>query len=330
MKNVNIAVVGATGFVGSKFLKLIENDRNYRYNIKLFASEKSLGKEVIVNGKMHKINLVDKNSFKNCDFVFLFTNSTLSKRYAPLALKSGAIVIDNSSNFRMKKNVPLIVPEINFSCCANKKLIANPNCSTLIALLPIFALKKYGLREINFTTFQSVSGSGIKGLNALIDNSRGIYNDFYGCDITKTCLPQIGNFLKNGNSEEEQKMINETHKIFNDYFLKISATCVRVPVPFCHAVSVLIKFSKNFTLKGIKNCLKKQSGIIICDNFQKNIYPTSLLAVDKNEVFVGRLRRVKNVENTLLFYVVGDNLLRGAAYNAYLIMQEKLKINDSL
>lgn len=331
MKRITIAIVGATGLVGRNFLRLIENEKDNNYNLELFASEKSVGKTMLINGIPYKINPVKKGCFKQCNFVFLFTNADVSKLIAIQAKREGSIVIDNSSYFRMRKNVPLVIPEINLNTALNKKIIANPNCSTIIAALPLYALlKKYPIKEIQFTTFQSVSGSGMNGIKALKDSLSDVPNDFYPVNIAKTCLPCIGKMLKNGFSEEENKMINETKKIFNDYGLKINATCVRVPIENCHAINVFVKFKRNFKLKNVVKRLKAQTGVTVLDDFPPNNLPTNYLALENTQVFVGRIRHAVGSDNALLFYVVGDNLLRGSSYNAYEIMRNILKENDSL
>jgi len=316
MKGFSIGIVGITGLVGEQFLKILEKSDIKFNELRFFASESSENKQILFRNTPYNIKTVNKNSLFGLDFVFLFTSASLSKAYAKIAIKSGAKVIDNSSAFRMLNSVPLIIPEINFEHYDKQQLIANPNCSTIIALLPIFAvMKKYPIEQINFTTLQSVSGSGKKGIEAL-----NCDNGFYNCDIRSTCIPQIGNIKKSGYSEEELKMIYETKKIFNNPDLKITSTCIRVPVKNCHGICVYLQLSRSFRLDYIKKSLKNSEQVVFCDDSDK--LPNSLKVTGDSRVYVCRLRRAGGIKNALLFYVLGDNLTRGASYNAYVIMKK--------
>lgn len=329
--NYTIAVVGASGLVGQTFLKLLQDNFITPKEIRLFCSAKNADRMIELFGHKHKLRQLDKNCFDGCDFIFLFCPNEVSKTCLKLATNTKAIIIDNSSLNRMKKNIPLVVPEINGNLVKNSKIIANPNCTTAICALPLFAInQKYGIEKINFCTYQAVSGSGKKGIDELIRCENGQNNLFYPHNISKTCIPKIGEFKKWGYSTEELKMIDETRKILNLPNITISATCVRVPVPNCHAISVLVKLKKNFSIQTVKKILTNQNGIMVCDNLKDELYPVATLADNAKEVYVGRIRRCFFEKNELLFFVVADNLMRGAAYNAYQIMNYILKENDSL
>lgn len=317
MKSYNIAIVGATGLVGSTFLKVL-NEYDFPINqLKLFASPRSLGKKVMFKDQEYTIEVVQKGSFEGIDFALFSAGANTSKEFASQVVEEGAIVIDNSSAFRMNENIPLVVPEVNLSDAASARIIANPNCSTIQSVIPVYALDKaFNVLQIEYNTYQAVSGSGYKGISDLEGDTNN-----YPYNIKETCIPQIDVFLADGYTKEEHKMINETRKILHKENLPISATCVRVPVKHSHAVSIRVKLEKSFTLETIKEVLSKQKGIIVVDDTTKNLYPTSTLATDTDTVYVGRIRRDTIDTNTVLLYCVADNVRKGAASNAVQIMK---------
>ncbi|MBR3863781.1 MAG: aspartate-semialdehyde dehydrogenase [Clostridia bacterium] len=326
MKKYKICIVGASGLVGEKLIDLLN-----RYNfpiskIFLYASKRSAGKIVKIGEKSYKIRKLTTKFAKKVDFTFFMTDAKISSKYIPYCLNS-TYVIDNSSAFRLKDNVPLIVPEINFSQIKDARVISNPNCTTAICALPIYLISKlYKITNINACSYQSVSGFGYKGLNAL--NNKDLSKKIFNEDITQTCIPKIGEYLRSGYTTEEQKLIDETKKIFNNSELKISATCVRVPIPYCHSVVLQITTEQKMDLNMIKNAFKQDKLVIFCNEDELFELPTCPHATNNEKIFVGRMRLDLSKENTLLLFITGDNLMRGAAYNAYRIM-EKL-IDDSL
>ena len=267
------------------------------------------------NGEKHRVNALGKDSFAGVDLALFSAGGEVSGMYAPVAVSSGAVVIDNSSRWRMDKDVPLVVPEINLADARGKKLVANPNCSTIQAALPLWALRDTIPQSVAFTTFQAVSGAGKRGLDALENARTGMADDFFGTDISSTCLPQIGTFLSDGSTEEEVKMINETKKILHRPDLKISATCVRVPVPNGHGVSIVMRAGRDFKTEEVISALKAQEGIILKD------VPLCRDVCGTDWVAVGRVRKSAADERELLLYCVADNLLRGAAANAVKIAE---------
>ena len=317
MKKYNVAIVGATGLIGSKFISVLLK-RNFPINnLKLLASPKSVGKKIIINGNTFVVEGLDENSFKNIDLAFFSAGAEVSKNFAKIATESGATVVDNSSAFRMEKDVPLIVPEINGEILKSYegKLISNPNCSTIQGVLPLKNLDRlFGLKRIIFTTYQAVSGSGNKGINDLYANLRGLKPSFYPVDISKNTLPQIGNLSKWGYTEEELKMVNETRKIFSKN-IPISSTCVRVPIENCHAVSVEVELKKDFYDEEIKSIISDTEGVKVVD------LPLQERASGKDDVFVGRIKRSLAFKNGLSFYCVSDNTLKGASLNAVQIAE---------
>jgi aspartate-semialdehyde dehydrogenase len=300
-------------------LKVLEE---YDFPIKklfLFASEKSVGKVINYKDEEVIVKKLEENSFKDIDFAFFVSNSNVSKKWAFVALNSGAIVIDNSSYFRLNSDVSLIVPEVNFSDFnLNIPFVSNPNCSTIQSVLVLNALKKFGIKRVIYNTYQAVSGSGVKGIKALTDEK----SSFYPYNIKETCIPKIDDALDNDYTKEEMKMINETKKILHMNDLNLSATCVRVPVLNSHAVSVMVQFDKEFSIKEVIDELSKHSELVIVNDLENNLYPVSTLANNNDKVYVGRIRRDLSNSNSILFYCVADNLRRGAASNAVFIAKK--------
>ena len=324
LKKVNIAIVGATGMVGRTFLKVLE-ERNFPIeNLYLFSSKKSAGSHVVFNGKDYIVEELKEDSFDRDIQIALFSaGGDISKIYAPIASSKGIIVVDNSSYWRMDPNVPLIVPEVNPEAVKNHNgIIANPNCSTIQAMVALKPLHdKYKIKRIVYSTYQAVSGSGVKGVKDLEEGLKGNPTGFYPHPISFNCLPHIDSFTENGYTKEEMKMINETMKIFDDCNLKITATTVRVPVKNSHSESINIEFEKEFELQTLVSTLENSPGVIVLDDTNNNIYPNAIDCTGKDEVFVGRIRRDFSVDNGINIWVVADNIRKGAATNAIQIAE---------
>ena len=305
IKYYNVGVVGATGLVGTTLLKLIDEYNFPLGMLKLFASKKSVGKEINFRNEIYFIEELTIHSFIDLDFVFFCAGSEVAKEWVDVAVDSGCTVIDNSSYFRMHKDVGLIIPEVNFD--KEFRLISNPNCSTIQSVICLNALKKFGIKRVIYNTYQAVSGSGIKGINDLLNNEQL----YFPYNINKTCIPQIDSFLENGYTKEEMKMVNETRKILNMPLLDIVSTCVRVPILNSHAVSVLVELEKECSLQEIKEELNRQEGLVI-----KEPYPTTYDSNGNDSVYIGRIRKDLSKDNSFLFFCVADNIRVGAASNA--------------
>ena len=329
MRKYNVAVVGATGLVGSTFLKVLKEYNFPIENLTLFASSKSAGKVVVYDNKEYVVKALEKGCFKGVEIALFSAGGKVSEEWAVEAESSGAVVIDNSSAWRMVESCALIVPEINLNAFDNaRKIVANPNCSTIQSVLPLKPLNdKFGLKRVVYTTYQAVSGSGQKGKDDLIRTLKGEEPQFYPYNISKTCIPQIDSFTDSGYTKEELKMVNETRKILNLPDLKVSATCVRVPVLNAHAVSIMVELDKPFTLDEVRNAFASQKGIVVVDDFNNTKYPVSTIANDNDAVYVGRIRKDLSCDNGLLFYCVSDNIRKGAAANAVQIVEALIKEN---
>ena len=326
----NIAVVGATGVVGSTFLKVLE-DRNFPFeNIYMMASAKSAGKTIKFKGKDYIVEELTENSFdKPIDIALFSAGGGTSAKFAPIAAAHGVIVVDNSSQWRMDKDVPLVVPEVNPEDIAqNNGIIANPNCSTIQAMVALKPLQdKYGIKRVVYSTYQAVSGSGVKGINDLKNGLEGNNEELqaYAHPIAGNCLPHIDVFTDNGYTKEEMKMINETHKILHDDDIRVTATTVRVPVFDSHSESINIELERPFELEDVVKLFNNFPGIIVQDDVKNNVYPLALDAAGTDEVYVGRIRRDFSVENGLNIWVVADNIRKGAATNAIQIAEKLLE-----
>jgi len=319
--SVNIAIVGATGLVGKTFLKVLEEYNVDIDELKLFASPRSKGKAITFRGKKYKVEVIEEGSFDTIDYALFSAGGETSLKYASQAASEGAIVIDNSSAFRMDKNIPLVVPEVNLEDAYNQSIIANPNCSTIQCMLPLKILQEtYGIESIEYNTYQAVSGSGQKGVDDLERTRNGEDPSFYPYNISQTCIPQIDVFLEDGYTKEEHKMMNETRKILHNDSIKISATCVRVPVTHSHAVSIRVTLNSSPTIEELKNKFKSIKGLQLVDNPKENIYPLSTLSNDTDDIYIGRIRQDKINPKSYLLYVVADNIRKGAASNAVQIM----------
>jgi len=330
MKKINLAVVGATGMVGRTFLKVLE-ERDFPYsNLYLFASKNSAGSKLKCKGIEYTVEELTENSFDgDIDIALFSAGGNISLKYSPIAAKNGVIVVDNSSAFRMDKDIPLVVPEVNpEDILKHNGIIANPNCSTIqamVALKPIY--DKYGIKRIVYSTYQAVSGSGVKGVSDLKEGLKGnIQNKAYPHPIANNCLPHIDIFEENGYTKEEMKMVNETKKILNDDSLRITATAVRVPVYYAHSESINIETKEPFKIEDIKNLYKSAKGIILKDDVLNNVYPLASDAEGTDEVYVGRVRRDFSLENGLNIWVVADNIRKGAATNTIQIAEELIKL----
>ena len=330
MKKINVAIVGATGMVGRTFLKVLEERQFPIENLYLFSSAKSAGSSVTFKGQDYIVEELKEDVFDRDIQIALFSaGGEISAKFAPIAASKGVIVVDNSSHWRMDPEVPLVVPEVNPDAVKNHKgIIANPNCSTIQAMVPLKPLDdKYKIKRIIFSTYQAVSGSGVRGIQDLEDGVKGQPNNFYPHSIAYNCLPHIDVFTSNGYSKEELKMINETMKILNNYDMKITATTVRVPVKNCHSESINIEFEEAFELPNLVETLKEMTGVVVVDNPSKNEYPTAIDCHGKDEVFVGRIRRDFSVDNGINMWVVADNIRKGAATNAVQIAELLLSSN---
>ena len=331
MKDLKLAIVGATGLVGMSVIKVLEEKKLPIKSYYLFASAKSAGKKISILGKEYIVEELTENSFDSgFDYAIFSAGGEISKKYAPIAVQKGCIVVDNSSTFRMDNDVPLVVPEVNFEdCFSHHGIIANPNCSTIQAMLPLKALDdKYRIKRIVYSTYQAVSGAGKNALDDLenIDNSKPLKK--FPHQIYNNCLPHIDIFLDNGYTKEEIKMINETRKILHRPDLKITATTVRVPVSNSHSESINVEFEKQYELQDLIKTLKNFPNIIIQDDIKNNIYPMPINATGHDEILVGRIRRDESVESGVNLWVVADNIRKGAASNAVQII-EKLINNSS-
>lgn len=329
MDKRRIAVVGATGMVGRMFLTVLEEHR-IDAEYELFASANSAGKKLTFFGKEHTVSELREDSFagKGFSYALFSAGGSISAKFAPLAAAAGAIVIDNSSQWRMDPDVPLVVPEVNPEALASvpKGIVANPNCSTIQAVVPLKVLDDaFHIRRVVYSTYQAVSGAGQKGYQDLEDGLCGALPKKFPHPIAGNCIPHIDVFLDNGNTKEEQKMIDETRKILSRPDLRVSATCVRVPVYHGHSESINVEFERPFELSEVFRLLNEKEGIIVRDDPKNNIYPMPIEAAGTDPVYVGRIRRDESVENGLNFWCVADNIRKGAALNAVQIMELLIK-----
>lgn len=339
MKKYNVAILGATGAVGQEFLNLIE-ERNFPFaELKMLASKRSAGKKIQFMGKEYTVEEATEDSFKGVD-IALFAGGAASKTFAPAAVKAGAVVIDNSSAFRMDPEVPLVVPEVNPEAIANHKgIIANPNCSTIImvmALKPLYNVSK--IKRVVVSTYQAVSGGGKEAMAELEEQVKAINegrpvvaNILPGASLAKhyqiafNLIPQIDVFKDNLYTKEEMKMIDETKKIMSDDSMRITATTVRVPVYRSHAESVNVEFEDEVSVEKAREVLAAFPGVTLTDNPDEQIYPMPLETSGKNDVEVGRIRKDYSIDNALNFWVCGDQIRKGAALNALQIAEYMIK-----
>ncbi|MBN2072343.1 MAG: aspartate-semialdehyde dehydrogenase [Actinobacteria bacterium] len=330
-KEYNVAVAGVTGAVGQVFLSILEERKFPIKNLVCLASRRSAGKKVIFAGEEFTVQELGKDSFKNVDIALFSAGASISREYARYAVESGAVVIDNSSAFRMEDDVPLVVPEVNMDAAfSHKGIIANPNCSTIImvvAVKPIYDISP--VKRIVASTYQAVSGAGAKGIIELEDQvreiicnkSKNIRTATFPVQIAFNAIPHIDIFYDNGYTKEEMKMVHETWKIFGDNNIRITATTVRVPVFTSHSESINIETADKIPTEKVREALESARGVVVRDDFKNAVYPTALDSSGRDEVYVGRIREDISVENGISMWVVGDQLRKGAALNAIQIAE---------
>ncbi len=331
MKKFKVAVVGATGMVGRTFLKVLEERKLPIEEIYFFASSRSAGKTITFLGREYVVEELTESSFdRGIDIALFSAGGGTSKTFSPIAAQKGCVVIDNSSAWRMDPEVPLVVPEVNpQDILWNKGIIANPNCSTIQAVVALKPLHdKYVLKRVVYSTYQAVSGAGMGGWSDLENGLKGEAPQKFTHPIAGNCLPHIDVFTESGYTKEEIKMVNETRKIMGLPNLRVTATTVRVPVFNGHSESVNVEFEKPFELSELKEALRSFPGIIVQDAPANNLYPMPITASGKDEVFVGRIRRDESVESGVNLWVVADNIRKGAATNAVQIAQKLIEYRN--
>jgi aspartate-semialdehyde dehydrogenase len=326
---IKVAVAGATGAVGNLMVKVLEERAFPVSELRLLASSRSIGRTLDFRGREVAVQELKENSFEGIQLALFSAGGSVSREFAPIAARAGAVVIDNSNAWRMDPNVPLVVPEVNpEAALSHSGIIANPNCSTIqmvVALKPIY--DAVGIRRIVVTTFQAVSGTGKRAIEELRSQVRDIVQgqetvrQIYPHQIAFNCFPHIGPFLENGFSEEEMKMLNETRKIFGDPEIRVCATTVRIPVIYGHSESINIETGKPISPEEARRLLNAAPGVKVMDDPSKGVYPVPLCAAGTDETLVGRIRTDPSVENGLAMWVVADNIRKGAATNAVQIAE---------
>lgn len=331
MKRYNVAVVGATGAVGNEMIRILEERDFPVAELKLLASERSMGKTLLYKGKECPVSVLNDDSFEGVEIGLFSAGGSISERFAPIAARAGCVVIDNTSAFRMDPDIPLVVPEVNpedIGEYTSKGIIANPNCSTIqmiVALKPIHDRAK--IKRVVVTTFQAVSGTGKDAIDELAEQTKALMNmkepkhTVYPHRIAFNCLPHIDVFLENGYTKEEMKMVNETKKIMHDTSIAVTATTVRVPVFYGHSESVNIETEKKITAGEVRNILMNTPGVTVVDNPSKNEYPLAIDAAGKDDTYVGRIREDESIANGINMWVVSDNIRKGAALNTIQIAE---------
>jgi aspartate-semialdehyde dehydrogenase len=333
-KRYVVAVVGATGAVGNEMIATLEEREFPVQKLRLFASERSEGKTLEFEGSEMPVETLKEDSFKGIDIALFSAGAERSKIWAPVAAKSGCVVVDNSSQWRMDPDVPLVVPEVNaHDLKKHKGIIANPNCSTIqmvVVLKPIHDAAK--IKRVVVTTLQSVSGTGKKAMDELLQQTTDLLNfrevrcNVYPHQIAFNCLPHIDKFLENGYTKEEMKMVNETRKIIGDSSIRLTATTVRVPVFRGHSESLNIETERKLGVNEARAVLSSTPGVIVYDAPEKNLYPTAIDCAGKDEIYVGRIREDESIENGLNMWIVSDNLRKGAALNAVQIAEKLIEM----
>ncbi len=331
MKLYNVIVAGATGMVGRKMLQVLEERKFPVGELIPMASARSVGNVVSFNGKNWNVQELNEENIKKsgAEIALFSAGGSVSKEFAPICAKYGIVVIDNSSAWRMDPNVPLVVPEVNRDkIFSGSKIIANPNCSTIQMVVVLKPLHdKYKIKRVVVSTYQSVTGAGQKGYDQLMKEWNKEKVDFpkFPYQISFNCLPHIDDFTESGYTKEELKMVNETKKIMGDDSIVVSPTCVRVPSIGGHSESVNLEFEKPFELSDVFELLKNAPGVVVQDNPKEKIYPMPITAYDKDDTFVGRIRRDDSVKSGLNLWIVSDNIRKGAATNAVQIAEEWIK-----
>ncbi|BBK28258.1 aspartate-semialdehyde dehydrogenase [Staphylococcus arlettae] len=322
-----LAVAGATGLVGRNMLDTIDRKGIQFDELVLFSSARSAGTEVSFQGKTYTVReLTEEAANEQYDFVLMSAGGSTSEHFSPIFEQAGAVVIDNSSQWRMVEGIDLIVPEVN-EPELTRKIIANPNCSTIQSVVPLKIMQEaYGLKRVAYTTYQAVSGSGVKGKQELAEGANGKAPETYPHAIYNNVLPHIDVFLEDGYTKEEQKMIDETRKILKDDALKVTATCVRVPVQDSHSVHMSVTVNKDTTVADIQQLFDNDSRVVLEDNPANNEYPLAINSTGKDEIFVGRIRRDDSLDNTFHVWCTSDNLLKGAALNAVQILEQVMNL----
>jgi aspartate-semialdehyde dehydrogenase len=327
---MKLAVVGATGMVGEVMLQIL-SERNFPYSkLILVASEKSVGKKIIFKSNSHEVVGLKRAVSMKPDLALFSAGGSTSLEWAPKFAKAGTVVIDNSSAWRMDPTKKLIIPEINAPLLTlADKIIANPNCSTIQMLMALAPLQEnYGIERIIVSTYQSITGTGVKAVQQLENEYKGEIGEMaYPYPIHRNALPHCDVFMDNGYTKEEMKLVNETHKILGDNSIGVSATAIRIPVVGGHSESINVQLKKDFDLAAIRKLLSESPGLIVQDNPENNTYPMPIYAAGKNEVFVGRIRRDDSQDKTLNLWVVADNLRKGAATNTIQIAEYLLQEN---
>ena len=321
---MRIAVVGATGMVGEIMLKVL-SERNFPVTELIpVASEKSVGKEIEYKGAKYKVVGLQTAVDMKADIALFSAGGDTSLEWAPKFAAAGTTVIDNSSAWRMDTTKKLVVPEINASELTKEdKIIANPNCSTIQMVLALAPLhKKYNIKRLVISTYQSITGTGVKAVQQFENEAAGVTGDMvYKYEINRNCIPQCDSFVENGYTKEEMKLVNETKKILSDNSIRVTATAVRVPVVGGHSEAINVEFTNDFDLNEVRTILNQTDGVVVQDNLDTFTYPMPKYAEGKNEVFVGRIRRDESQDNTLNMWVVADNLRKGAATNTIQIAE---------
>lgn len=339
MKEYRVALVGTTGVVGRITRNVLSEKELPICKLGFFSSYRSAGSKITFDNDEYVVEELDESSFdEGYDYAIFTAGAKVSEKYAPIAVKKGCTVIDNSSFFRMNKDVPLIVPEVNFKeAKKNKGIIANPNCSTIQAVVVLSPLdKKYGIKRIVYSTYQAVSGAGLSGIEDLENGIKDYINNTkhelkkFPYQIFNNCIPHIDDFLEDGYTKEEHKMINETRKILGKDSLNITATTVRVPVFNSHSESVNIEFENDFKLNELIDLLRHSPGVIVMDDIENSIYPMTINSNGKDDVLVGRIRRDYSVKYGINLWIVADNTRKGAASNAVQILGRLIEENNKI
>ena len=327
---MKLAVVGATGMVGEVMLQIL-SERNFPYSeLILVASERSVGKKIVIGSNSHEVIGLETAVSMKPDLALFSAGGSTSLEWAPKFAEAGTVVIDNSSAWRMDNTKKLIIPEINANeLTSEDKIIANPNCSTIQMLVALAPLQEnYGIERIVVSTYQSITGTGVKAVQQLENEYKGEKGEMaYPYPIHRNALPHCDVFMDNGYTKEEMKLVNETHKILNDDSIKVSATAIRIPVVGGHSESINVQLKEDFDLAAIRKLLSESAGLIVQDNPETNTYPMPIYAEGKNEVFVGRIRKDESQDKTLNLWVVADNLRKGAATNTIQIAEYLLQEN---
>jgi aspartate-semialdehyde dehydrogenase len=335
MKEYTVAIAGATGAVGNEMITTLEQRKFPVKKLKLLASSRSVGKTISFQGEEIEVEELTENSFKGVDIGLFSPGGSVSLKFAPIAAASVCVVIDNTSAFRMEKDIPLVVPEVNENAIRDYKkrgIIANPNCSTIqmvVVLKPLHDAAK--IKRVVVSTYQAVSGTGKKAIHELEQQILAIYGNkkietnVYPYQIAFNCLPQIDSFIENGYTKEEMKMVNETKKILEDDSVAVTATTVRVPVFYGHSESVNVEFEKAITPDEAREILRKAPGVTVVDDPSKKLYPLAIDAAGKDDTFVGRIRTDESITHGLNMWIVADNIRKGAALNAVQIAEVLIK-----